>query len=89
MARRTLYAAEVGPCTAYIKGYGSRELLIDVRGRAPLWWVRGRAWVTTPQTLADVIAIAETRGYVVELVSENDLLRMAGVQVADERGQLW
>lgn len=89
MARKTLYAAEAGPCTAYLKGFGSRELIIDVRRRAPLWAVRHRAWCLMPSSLADVIAFAETRGYFVPMVSENDLLRMAGHEVAEEKGRLW
>jgi hypothetical protein len=72
----------VNPNCAYVSGYGSRELLTDLRGgRPPVWSSIGRAWVTTSTTAGDFIAIAERRGAVVE-VSEGDPLPAA-------RGLLW
>lgn len=67
---------------AYVSGYGSRELLTDLRGgRPPVWSSVGRAWVTTPATAGDFIAVAERRGAVVE-VAEGDPL-------PELRGTLW
>lgn len=48
---------------AFIKGYGSRELLTELRGRPPVWSTRSRAWVTTAETARDAVAVAESRGW--------------------------
>jgi len=59
---------------AYVSGYASREILTDLRhGQLPCWSTIGHAWVTTPTTAGDFIAVAERRGAVVE-VSEGDPL---------------
>jgi len=56
---------------AYVSGYGSRELLTEMRGRAPIWSATVRAWATTPRTARDLIAVAEDRGRRV-LVSDDE-----------------
>lgn len=66
---------------AYVSGYGSRELLTDLKGRPPVWSTLGRAWCVSPATASDFIAVAERRGAVVE-VSEGDPL-------PEIRGVLW
>lgn len=48
---------------AFISGYGTRDLLMELRPRAPLWSVRERAWVTTERTAMDLVALAERRGW--------------------------
>ena len=53
---------------AHVRGYGSRDLLTELRGRPPIWATLARAWVTTERTALDLVAVAESRGYVVELV---------------------
>lgn len=62
MSRR-LEVEFVNDSCAYVRGYGSRELLVDIRGRAPVWSTLSRAWVTVPQTARDIVAVAESRGY--------------------------
>lgn len=89
MSARTMYASFATPACAYLRGYGSRELLTEIRGRSPVFATRFRAWTCQPHTARDAIAVAESRGWRVEVVSENHLLRLAGIEVADERGELW
>lgn len=69
-----------GSC-AYISGYGSRELITEIRKRPPCWSSLGRAWVTTPRTARDIIAVAEARHYEV-FVTEGDPVDLS-------RGRLW
>lgn len=66
MSRR-LEVAFVNDSCAHVRGYGSRELLTDLRGRAPVWSTRSRAWVCQPGTARDLIAVAEARGYQVAI----------------------
>lgn len=66
---------------AYVRGYGSREALIDLKNRKPVWSVLGHGWVTTPRTASDLIAVLEARGHYVD-ITEDDPLPTA-------RGQLW
>lgn len=74
MSAARFHVVYVNENCAYVSGYGSRELLTDLRGgRPPVWSSIGRAWVTTPTTAGDFIAVAERRGSVVE-VSEGDPL---------------
>ena len=55
---------------ATVTGYGSRDLLTEMRGgRAPVWSARG--WVTVPDTAADLIAIAERRGFDVTVLESS------------------
>ena len=68
--RRITVTFTASPHCAYIKGHGSRDLLVDLRGRPPVWATRTRAWVTTAATARDVVAMAESRGYVVEVERE-------------------
>jgi hypothetical protein len=60
---RHLTITLVTPSCAYVNGYGSRDLLTELRGRPPIWGTRSRAWVTTPTVARDLVAIAEHRGY--------------------------
>lgn len=91
MTARTLQVAfpPDAPSCAWVRGFGARELLTDVTHRAPLFGSRVRAWCAQPHTARNAIALAESRGWHVEIVSEAHLLRLAGVEVADERGRLW
>lgn len=81
MSARTLAVVMVNQNCAYVSGYGSRELITDLRGRPPVWSSIGRAWVITPHTARDIIAIAESRGWDV-VVTEDDPLPAA-------TGRLW
>lgn len=80
------FATQAG---AYVRGYGSRELVTDLCSRPPMYNSRLRSWVTQTCTAKDLIAVAESRGWVVEVVSEEHLVRLAGGEVAEERGRLW
>ena len=51
------------PSCAYVRGYGTRERLTEMRGRPPVWSTLERAWVCQPSTARDLIAILEMRGY--------------------------
>lgn len=88
MAARTLQVCFATQAGSFVRGFGAREMLTDLRGgRPPTWWSRGRAWATQPSTAHDLIALAETRGYVVELVSEEHLLRLAGVEIDEIKAE--
>lgn len=91
MSARLLQVAfpTAAPSCAYLRGFGARELVTEIRGRAPVYGTRVRAWAVQPQTARDVIAVAEARGWRVEVVTEEHLLRLAGVEVAEKRGELW
>lgn len=63
--RRTIevrFPAE-GVVGAEVSGYGSRDLIQEVTGRAPLYSRRSRAWCCQTSTARNVVALAETRGY--------------------------
>ena len=66
MTRRIEVTFDSKHC-AFVKGYGSRDLLMEMRGRPPIWSTLTRAWVTTEKTARDLIAVAESRGYEVVL----------------------
>lgn len=89
MSARVLTVAFINRSCAYLRGYGSRELLQEVTGRAPVWGARVRAWHAQSQTAVDAIAVAESRDWRVELIDEDELLRLAGCEVAESKGVLW
>ena len=96
MSAWVLQVAHVSPSCDYWRGHGSRELLTEVAGgRVPLWGSRVRAWHCQPATTAEALALAESRGWWVEIIDEAHLLRLAGVEVdavraahAESRGML-
>lgn len=56
-----------------VGGFGSRELVTEFRnGRNPLWSRRPRGWVIQSQNAADLIAMAEDRGFDVVLEDASD-----------------
>lgn len=61
------------PLTAYVSGYGSRQLLTELRGRPPVWASRRRAWLSTEATARDLVAVAESRGWGVTVTRGPDL----------------
>jgi len=89
MSARLIRAAYVNKVCAFLNGFGSRELLEEVRGRPPLWAARHRAWVSVPATVSDALALAERRGWPTVIVEEEQLLMLAGSELAEERGVLW
>lgn len=78
---RRLEVVLINDNCAYVSGYGSREMITELRKRPPVWSSLGRAWVTTPRTALDVIAVAEMRHYEVA-VTEGDPVDLS-------RGRLW
>ncbi|UDY22398.1 hypothetical protein [Nocardioides sp. Kera G14] len=66
-----------GRAFALVSGYGSREMLTELRGRAPMWSTIRKAWTTTPKTARDLIAMAEARGRRV-VISDADQLELLG-----------
>lgn len=76
----------------YVRGYHARDLIESHTGRAPLWSSIARAWVSTPWTAADLIGLAESRGWLVE-ITEHDPMPAALADVkavrAEQRGELW
>lgn len=58
------------PSCALVRGYGSRDLVMKVTKRTPVWATLSRGWVVQPNTADDVIAIAEERGYLVTVVDQ-------------------
>lgn len=63
MSARTIKVTFLTPSCAYVSGYGSRDLLTELRGRPPIWASLERAWVTQEHTARDVVAVCESRGY--------------------------
>lgn len=49
-----------------VSGHGSYELVTRL-GRRPIWSVRDAAWMVMHSTAGDVIAVAEARGWTVEV----------------------
>lgn len=68
---RRLEVEFVNASCAYVRGYGTRDLITELRGRPPVWATLSRAWVCQPTTARDVIAIAESRGYEVLLFGDD------------------
>ena len=62
MSHRTL-EAELDGYGSLVKGYGARELVIAVTGRAPVWSAIRRGWSVQESTARDVLAAADERGY--------------------------
>ena len=54
---------------AFVSGYGTREELTTMRGRAPMWSSAAKAWCTTEDTARDLIARGERRGIQVDVES--------------------
>lgn len=91
MKRRLVITFETPSC-AYVRGHGSRDLIEELRGRAPVWATRARAWAVQPRTARDLVSLAELRGFAVEVVREESLTP-AQVEDLDEvtppRATLW
>lgn len=66
---KRITATEVTPWLTVLSGPGVRDLLTDLTGRSPMWCSRPRGWAVQPHTAADLLALAETRGYVSRVVT--------------------
>lgn len=72
---RRLMITTVTPAMAVVNGYGSRNLIQEYRnGRAPMWSSNPRGWVIQPANIADLVALAELRGFYVVL-DEGEVVR--------------
>lgn len=60
---RRLEVEFINASCAYVRGWGSRDLITEIRGRPPVYATLSRAWACLPKTARDVIAVAESRGY--------------------------
>lgn len=97
MSTRLIQAAYINRSCAYVRGFGSRDLLMEVNGgRAPLFGTRVRAWYGIPEVVSEALALADSRGWSTEVVDEAHLLRLAGHEVskvkaahAESRGELF
>jgi hypothetical protein len=83
--RRRIEVEFVNASCAYVRGYGSREILTDLRGRPPVYARLSRAWCCLPSTARDVIAIAESRNYLV-VVSGDQVVGRRGDHHLDPQG---
>lgn len=71
MSRRVLRVEFTDtPMCAYVRGYGSRELLTELKGRPPVWATLHKAWAVTERTARDLLAVAESRGMPTEVSRE-------------------
>ena len=52
----------VTPSCALVNGHGTREMLTELTGRAPVWATISRGWVVQPHLARDLVAILEHRG---------------------------
>lgn len=64
MSGRVHAILDRGETYGYLRGYGSRDLLLSV-GSRPTWGSVTRAWAGTYGKVRDAIALAESRGWVV------------------------
>lgn len=67
---RTLELAYVTDSCVEFKGYGTRELHVEIAGRPPVWNTRTRRWVTSPRRAGDLMALATTKGYAVRVLGD-------------------
>lgn len=81
MSARTVTVVLVNDNCAYVSGYGTREAITELRGRPPVWSSVGRAWVTTPKTARDLIAVFERQN--------RDVVITNGDPLPELMGQLW
>lgn len=61
--RRRVLQVDLDGYGSLVRGYGSRELLFDLTGRAPVWSNIRRGWSVQEKTARDVIAAADARGF--------------------------
>lgn len=62
MARRVL-EVELDGYGSLVRGHGSRDLVILITGRPPVWSGLRRGWSVKEVTARDVVAAAEIRNY--------------------------
>ncbi|MFT4010882.1 MAG: hypothetical protein QM655_12670 [Nocardioidaceae bacterium] len=91
LSRQIMVTFETESC-AYVRGHGARELLIDLKGRAPVWGTIARAWCVQAKTARDVIALAEARGYDIVVTREEAVTLRDKIELDEitaDHGRLW
>lgn len=67
---KRLTVINVNASMTVISGYGSRDLITEIRGgKPPMFSSRPRGYAVQPSTADDVIALAERRGFLVVVKS--------------------
>ncbi|MBS45415.1 MAG: hypothetical protein CMH83_20035 [Nocardioides sp.] len=76
--RRRVIEIQLDGYASWVRGYGSRELVMEVVpvGKAPVWLPSVRAWCVQQHTARDVIAACERRGFDLEVTGP----RAAGIR---------
>ncbi len=67
---RPVLEVELCGLGSLVRGYGSREMVETVTGRAPVWIPRLRGWSCQEQTARNVVALAESKGYDVTITGK-------------------
>lgn len=67
MKRRRLLRVELRRHASLVAGPGAHELIRECTGRLPVWVSKRRAFSVQEDTARDVVALAETLGYDVEI----------------------
>lgn len=83
---------EMAGMGSLVRGYGSRELIIDLTGRPPMWSSIRRGWSLQESTARDVVAAAEARGYDVVITGPRAVDRNPAntpAAASAEGGGLW
>ncbi len=68
MKRFRLWTAVPNGCGSVLRGDGSREGLIKLTGRAPMWAPLSKGWSCQQDSLTDALALAQSLGIDVNIV---------------------
>ncbi|MCW2736101.1 hypothetical protein [Nocardioides sp.] len=91
MGRRVL-EVEFAGVGSLVRGYGSRDIVISVTGRAPLWSSVRRGWSLQESSARDVVAAAEALNYDVVITGRRAVERNPANTpraAAPDPGGLW
>lgn len=72
MRRRKIFVTPVNDNLSVVAGWGSKDLIVELRGRVPAWSSRPRGWAVQPHTARDLVALAEIRGFDVAWLDAGD-----------------
>lgn len=67
---KTIEVKALSRSSIVVSGFGSRDIAMKVTTRSPVWSHAERGWVLMTSRLADLVAVAEARGYTVLLDAE-------------------
>lgn len=68
MRRRRVLEVELDRHQSILRGHGSREILIQITGRAPVWVASARGWSCQEHSARSSVALAEHLGYDIEVI---------------------